>query len=335
MYTVYDYIKFYKDKEVFDYSFNTIDELIMSILSYLPIDFNGKCNFSDIKLKSKGYGHMYKKALEIYSLIKDSIRYKNLKLIDYSLIKDNNTQFGALTFELDNLRIVSFEGTDGSFIGWFENFRLSYLYPTYTQDLAKNYLDKTIDSKSSKVYHIVGHSKGGNLAISSAMNISDDKFDKIDKIFNFDGPGFRDKEYKSKSYKKVSKKLINIVPYNSYIGVLMNNSSYNVIKTSSISFETHDPTYWNIFGEFFIDSKQSLISEKIHINTTEQLEKLDNKKMEELLEELFKTIDKSYTSDFSLNFTDVQNIYNCYKNMDPEVTSYMDNIIKTLLGFNK
>ncbi len=335
MYNVYDYINFYKDKEVYEYSFNIIDDLIISILSYLPINFNKKCLLKDIKLKSKGYGHMYEKALDIYSMIKDSKRYKNLKLIDYTSKKDDCTQFGALTFELNNLRIISFEGTDGSFIGWFENFRLGYSYPTYTQNLAYNYLDRIIKGNSRKKYHVVGHSKGGNLAVSSAMNVNDKKLKKISKIYNFDGPGFREKEYKSLKYKKVSKKVINIVPYNSYIGVLLNSNSYNVIKTSSISFDTHDPTYWNIFGEYFIPANLSIVSDKIHNSTTSPLEQLDNEKMKDLLEELFKTIDKSYTSKFSLNFFDIQNIYKSYRNIDPEITSYMDDIIKTLLGFNK
>ncbi|MEI3499052.1 MAG: Mbeg1-like protein [Bacilli bacterium] len=60
-------------------------------------------------------------------------------------------------------KIISFKGTDSSLIGWLENFRLAYEYPTYTQKLAIDYLKNNISFLDQDVY-VVGHSKGGNLA---------------------------------------------------------------------------------------------------------------------------------------------------------------------------
>ena len=69
-------------------------------------------------------------------------------------------------------------------------------------------------------------------------------------IINFDGPGFMKKEYDSDKFKKMSSKLINIIPSNSYIGVLMYNSEYVSIKTSARAMNVHYPIYWNTYGYF-------------------------------------------------------------------------------------
>ena len=51
---------------------------------------------------------------------------------------------------------------------------------------------------------------------------------RIKKIYNFDGPGFRKQEYESNKYQALTKKLVNIMPSGSLVGVLLYNDNYNI-----------------------------------------------------------------------------------------------------------
>ena len=141
-------------------------------------------------------------------------RYQSLEITNFTRIKNEDTQFGAATFRLNKLTIISYKGTDGSLIGWIENFRLGYQYPTNTHLLAIKYLHENIKTLDENVY-VVGHSKGGNLAMVSAMESTPIEFNKIKNIYNFDGPGLRKEEFMSKKYQKISSKLHNYLPSDS------------------------------------------------------------------------------------------------------------------------
>ena len=75
--------------------------------------------------------------------------------------------------------------------------------------------------KTSSPVIVCGHSKGGNLALTASLGTGLLKRHKIKAIYSFDGPGLRKEEFSSFNYKNISKKLINIVPSQSMIGVLL------------------------------------------------------------------------------------------------------------------
>lgn len=78
------------------------------------------------------------------------------------------------------------------------------MFPTYTQSVAYDYLKKNI-LKSDKNIYLCGHSKGGNLSISSALLCDKTLLKKIVKIYNFDGPGVLSKEFNSERFNIISK----------------------------------------------------------------------------------------------------------------------------------
>ena len=199
MFTIMDYLKFYNNTSLDDVRWNTLDNLIGAILVYLPIpSFNENKNLKELynyvsssTLVSSNF--METKAIEILNIIKDSKRYNEIIISDFNNIKNDEVQFGACVIKTRKEKIISFKGTDSSLIGWLENFRLAYEYPTYTQKLAIDYLKNNISFLDQDVY-VVGHSKGGNLAMASAMELTDPKFSKIREVCNFDGPGFKKEE---------------------------------------------------------------------------------------------------------------------------------------------
>lgn len=336
MFTIMDYLKFYNNTSFDDVRWNTLDNLIGAILVYLPISsFNENKNLKELynyvsssTLVSSNF--MATKAIEILNIIKDSKRYNEIIISDFNNIKNDEVQFGACVIKTKKEKIISFKGTDSSLIGWLENFRLAYEYPTYTQKLAIDYLKNNISFLDQDVY-VVGHSKGGNLAMASTMELTDSKFSKIREVCNFDGPGFKKEEYESNKYKRLNQKLLNIIPTGSVVGTLLYNDNYKVVSSNEIVFEEHYPTSWKVFGQYFIEGKLSDISRQFHKNASAGLETLDKEKLKKTIETGFKSFEKEYSSNFKLNFNDIKTFYTNMKNVDPEIRNYIDVIMDELI----
>lgn len=336
MYTISDYLNYYKDSSFDDVPLNVMDNLFFSILTYLPIEgYNGVKEFNNffrdaVSCKNKkSSGMMAPKALELLQFVKDSKRYQEVLVSNFVNIRNEETQFGACTFRINGKTVVSFKGTDGSLIGWVENFRLGYIYPTYTQQLAINYLKDNI-KRSDKVIYVSGHSKGGNLAMCSVMETSNSIYKRVRNVYNFDGPGFRKDEFTSYKYQALKKKLVNIIPSLSLVGMILNNEDYEVIKSNELASYEHYPTSWCLFGEFFVKGDISTVSLQLHDSTTIGIERLDREKLMETFEVLFKSLEKKYSADFKLTFTDLRNFYKNMKDVDPSIKEYIDTILDSM-----
>ena len=247
---------------------------------------------------------------------------------------DSKTQFGAMTVVLDNIKVITFRGSDRSVIGWLENFRIAYQYPTFTGELAINYLNNNIGIFDKNVF-VGGHSKGGNLAIVSAMELANFKFRKIKNIYNFDGPGLRREEFESLKYKRLKEKLINIIPTSSYIGTLLYNENYQVVKTNTHAINVHYPTNWNIFGIEFVKGNLSKASEGLIKGTTTNLNNIDQEKLKDVFEEAFKVFEKRETKNIKLTFNDLKNIVKKISKMDPELSKYVSLIFASILDIRE
>lgn len=336
MYTIKDYLNYYKDTTIKDVHWNAMDNLLCAILIYVSApSFSSKKKINDFfeyvnNYKESAPGVMAPIAYELLDIINDAKRYQDLSVSDYQNIKNDDTQFAAVTFRINNNTIVSFKGTDGSLIGWIENLRLGYQYPTNTQILAQKYLSTAISPSGENIY-ITGHSKGGNLAMASVMTINNDIYKRIDKIYNFDGPGFRKEEYESAAYKRLEEKLVNIVPTGSVVGTILNNKDYKVVKSTEKAFNEHYPNSWCIFGEHFVNGNLSSISKQLHEATTIAFEKLDQEKVEETFETIFKSLPNDYKEGINFNLNDLKDFYKNMRSVDSEVKYYLDTIIDTMI----
>ena len=337
MYTIIDYLNYYKDLDLAEATFNKIDDLLFAILVYLPVEiFQNEITLEEFYQLAKKYqkeniGVMVPKAYELLEIINNSKRYRNLKITNFIKRRDSETQFGAATFILEDKKIISFKGTDGSLIGWIENIRISYKYLTTTQQLAVSYLKDNIKEQDKAIY-VTGHSKGGNLALVSAMELDDFLLKKIVAVDNFDGPGLRLEEYNSLKYKKVLKKLNNIVPSMSCVGILLNNSNYQVVASNLFAFEQHYPTSWNVFGQVFVPNELAKSSVQLHESTTAGVENLNQEKIEYAFETLFTNLGKEYTKPVKVTMEDIKNILKNMKNIDREVYSYIETILSAMIS---
>lgn len=339
MYTIFDYLKYYKNIPLKDVHWNTMDNLMCAILTYLPAEsFQGTLTMEEFYQYALLYDDGTKEnplVSSVYEMIKllwNAERYQTMQISNFQNIRNNTTQFGAATFHIEGTTVISYKGTDYSLIGWFENFRLAYEYPTSTHKLAIRYLLENTAAASFESLYVCGHSKGGNLALVAAMEAPDEIYEKIKKIYNFDGPGLRKEEYIQPKFQRISQKLVNIIPSASVVGILMYNTDYHIVKSSNLSVSEHYPTSWNVFGECFVRGKLSSLSKKLHHSTTKGIEDLDYENTKEAFEFIFKSFGRDYSSDLTLTFEDVVTFYENIKQIDPEVKKSLDSILGSMFS---
>ena len=340
MYTIYDYLKFYKNCSLKELKWNKMDNLFLACLVYMPHKSFEFKTYDELMLELAKKKHvntidlMIPRVIELIEIVKDAKRYKNMKIKNFINQVDSKTQFGALTAIIDNIKVISFRGTDGSVIGWLENFRIGYMYPTYTQTLAIDYLKKNIGFFDNNVY-VIGHSKGGHLSMVSSMELSNFKFKKIKEVINLDGPGLIYDKYNSFKFDRLKTKLTNIIPTGSYVGTLLYNENYTVVKTNTKGILEHFPTSWCIFGTVFIKGALSKKSVNLIQKTTVNIKNINYEKTKEIFETAFQVFNKRETSDLKLNLHDIVNLIKTVKKCDSELINYIVTIIKTMISLSK
>ena len=124
MYTIKDYLNYYKDTTIKDVHWNAMDNLLCAILIYVSApSFSSKKKINDFfeyvnNYKESAPGVMTPIAYELLDIINDAKRYQDLSVSDYQNIKNDDPQFAAVTFRISNNPIVFFKATDGFLIGW-------------------------------------------------------------------------------------------------------------------------------------------------------------------------------------------------------------------------
>lgn len=165
-------------------------------------------------------------------------------------------QFSAVCFVLPTQeQYVAFRGTDGTVVGWKEDFNMMYADEVPSQKSAVDYLN-AFGWQSKRIY-VGGHSKGGNLAIYAATFCDPVIRDRILSIYSHDGPGFRNSLRGQGGYDAIVSKIHKTVPQSSIIGMLMKDESPSVIvKSDGKGFAQHDPFLWKIVGNNFAAAPQ-------------------------------------------------------------------------------
>lgn len=336
MFTIYDYLDYYKNCSFEEVGFNQMDAMLFACLVYLPIkSFSENKSYKDFVsyaytfYKDDYSGVMKPSSFALLNKIKTSKRYENIIISNFKNVRNNDTQFGAMSVRFNDNLLIAFKGSDSSLISWIENLRLNYQYPTYTQSKGIKYAKDNILDSDKNVY-LVGHSKGGNLAMCAGMEIPSGLRDKVKVIYNFDGPGFLKKEYEKK-FNLIKEKVVNIVPTGSVVGMCLYNDNFKSVKSKDLAFGEHYPVGWGVFGEFFVKTSLSRVSKQIHEMTTTNLDAVDKKQVGETIEELCKGLGVDYDSDFHLSMSEIWEIIRNMKGIDPKVYKYLTSVMQTLM----
>ncbi len=340
------YIKEYGDKTFNEEKFNEIDNVILSSVVYLNFDGIVPKNKKSISLCEAGNIFLYKYnyfdvsklgiaqkvSYKILKQIVNTKRYKDIQMYNYKYIWDTDTQFGAVCFKVKKKFIyVAFEGTDNLLSGWKEDFQMAYEFPVPSQKLAVKYLNENIKLFDKNII-VGGHSKGGNLALVSSMYCKNRINKKIKRIYSNDGPGLKKEQIESENYSKVRDRLIHLVPNYSYVGVLLRNDKFTVIKTNRKDFMAHAVSSWQVNKNEFIRENLSSISDNFRKSLLKWLDEHDLEQREKMISTVFKTLEESGIKNLN-DFFNLKNAITVIRNVN-NIDEETKNLVISLIEFN-
>ena len=340
------YIKEYGDKTFNEEKFNEIDNVILSSVVYLNFDGIVPKNKKSISLCEAGNIFLYKYnyfdvsklgiaqkvSYKILKQIVNTKRYKDIQMYNYKYIWDTDTQFGAVCFKVKKKFIyVAFEGTDNLLSGWKEDFQMAYEFPVPSQKLAVKYLNENIKLFDKNII-VGGHSKGGNLALVSSMYCKNRINKKIKQIYSNDGPGLKKEQIESENYSKIRDRLIHLVPNYSYVGVLLRNEKFTVIKTNRKDFMAHAVSSWQVNENEFIRENLSSISDSFRNSLLKWLDEHDLNQREKMISTVFKTLEESGIKNLN-DFFNLKNAITVIRNIN-NIDDETKKLVISLIEFN-
>jgi len=139
---------------------------------------------------------------------------------------------------------------------------------------------------------LMGHSKGGNLAVYAAANSGTNLQDRILEVYNQDGPGFLENITQSQGYRRILPKIKSYIPQSSVIGLLLSNEApYTLVKSQQVGLLQHDPYSWEVMGGDFVQAER--LSESSHIldrSLKSWLADMDMEERNELVDAIYEAI---------------------------------------------
>lgn len=327
--------------------FSKVDGLIFAQLAYLDYDtfvpekqlFARGITFSKIA-EQDGFENLFplertaRKNLLLFNSLAYSKRYGKVRINYHENVFDplNAIQFSATTFLLpDGNACVSFRGTDSTITGWRENFDMLYNDTVPAQILSAKYLN-TVAGKIKGKITVVGHSKGGNLAIYAGAMCSEKTKEKIVEIQSFDSPGFTEDFIASENYLKIEGKIVKFVPEESMIGMLLNDTdTYRIVKSDGEGIHQHDPFLWIVEDNDFVTGKKIDTKAKFVTSTfKEWIGNFTPEQREVFVDGIFDIIQATNAQkaesfiDWSENLkSNNALIFETIKDLDPETRSFM------------
>lgn len=183
------------------FEFNRMDAMILSLLAYFDIfDYEVGMSvetFANHLTQSMDYMDQQKSDLYTLQCLEFAKqfhyeRYRDLKIMDY-LNLNNESGLVVTRIESDDTIYLCFRGSEFldheygrcGWEDWKDNL-LIFQTITLQQLQALNYLN-TIDSDKKIV--MLGHSKGGNLALFLALTCSKPRLAQIEHVYTFNAPG--------------------------------------------------------------------------------------------------------------------------------------------------
>ena len=265
-----DYIQWRGDLSFTQDPPNAVDALIFSSLAY--IQFGGTVEAdprTPVYLRDAAESYFaledheerirVRNDLDLLHAAASSARfgYTQLYLYRDMLIPEQETQFAAVTFLLDDgSAFLAFRGTDYSLVGWKEDFNMSFQQTVPAQRLALQYT-REVAAEYMAPLRLAGHSKGGNLAVFAAARSSPMVQERIMAVYNNDGPGFTEYMMGDPGYLAMVPRIKTYVPQSSVIGMMLEHEEpYTVIRSKTVSLLQHDPYSWEILGRQFIQMEE-------------------------------------------------------------------------------
>ena len=287
---------------------NILDKVCINEIGYLTYekwltasDLKKSINLHDFaegKELNPDYSFMVtKERVELAEAIVRSRRFASLSLSNYRSVLDKEVekQFAAMIFslsELDYHQLV-FRGTDDSVIGWKEDFQLTYSREIPAHRSAMTFLEDHLPNLSGRTT-VSGHSKGGNLALYSAVQSSTALREKIAELLLLDSPGLMKSLLEKPSYQELKAKMIVIRPQDSVVGVMLYwDRPAQLVAAEGIGFAQHNALTWEVdltTNDFVYEDQPTELSQRLEETFQEWIEALPSQELKQVCDLVFDTI---------------------------------------------
>ncbi|MBQ2829672.1 MAG: DUF2974 domain-containing protein [Oscillospiraceae bacterium] len=272
MANILDYIDWRGDLNFAQSPFNEVDNLILAELAFLDFaqivsPFDGGDPITLRHAAALYFARENGFAEDMGVLVPDSIpellrrcaqsaRFGDVLLYGYDAQLDlaREKQFAAVSMALsDGTVYIAFRGTDDTLVGWKEDFNMSFLPVVPSQAESLVYLRRAAQVYRRFKLRLGGHSKGGNLAVYSAVQCEEAIQRRIAAVYNNDGPGFSSDILQTEAYRRMEERILTIVPQSSVVGMLLTHAErYTVVCSDQVGLWQHDGFSWAVRGASFV-----------------------------------------------------------------------------------
>ena len=255
--TLMDYIQWMGDFPIHATGFRELDAVVLCIIGYYdlaPVFAREQESYTvrdcarmleegqaRILITGKDMGYD-----RILALAAASRRFGELVMTDYvDLVQaEPPLQFSALCFhDAGRGSYLVYRGTDNTLVGWEEDFMISF-QRTEAQGLALSYAQGHL--RRDRDWIMMGHSKGGNLALYSACLLDDEALSCLEHIYLLDGPGLCPEVVDPARLERFDSKATRLMPYFSIIGKVFEPklSHTKIVRSSASGLMQHSLATW-------------------------------------------------------------------------------------------
>ncbi len=351
MENIIDYVKDWGRFSLFEKPFNEVDSLVLCQLVYLHYgDFvpglgrrNKPVGIQDIyKDPEKDHildDYWYRQNnKELFGAVAESRRFGGLKMNFYVDIvnEEEQAQFSAMTYVLEDKNIyIAYRGTDATIVGWKEDLNLAFSKPLPSHQLAVEYMERVAGMTAGDFY-TGGHSKGGNLAVYAAMNCAPRTRERLLKIFNNDGPGFRPEIREKGDYEEIKDRMVKFIPRSSLVGtILEDQDDYTLVESRSVGMLQHNTYSWKVEEDHFVRAK-NMAGRKMARDAAlnEWILSLTDEETHAFVDTLYEVVSASEASnvfEFGADWKNcLQNVFEAAKEIDETTRKVIAKIIRSL-----
>lgn len=299
-----DYLNWRGDITFAEKGLNEVDNLIFSELAYVDMDglpAEGEEGMTLAQLSatcmSAENSHHYSAndPLPLLQAAAETDRFRDVIARYYVSETDDerHIQFSAVTFfYTEGEAYVAYRGTDGTIVGWREDFNMSFLDATAGQRAAAEYLDRVASLTDCRLT-VGGHSKGGNFAVYAAAFCDEAVRDsRIVRVYSNDGPGFKREVAEGENIRAILPKVIKFLPDASIVGILLaGGEERRFIRSSEKGVAQHDPYSWSVMGTRFAAAEsRSALSVFIEDTLSVWLSSLDDDRLRTFVDVFFDSL---------------------------------------------
>ena len=273
-----DYLAWRGDISLEKAPWNEIDGLLAATLSYL--EFHGGNHprgwtleeMARIDLLQQSDSASFPGRKDAFLRMAESERFRGARMHHTISLTDKEIemQFSATCLDLqDGVTCVVFRGTDNTIVGWREDFNMAFTTRVPAQEAAQIYLNRAVEL-SDRPLRLIGHSKGGNLAVFAAACAAPEVQDRIESIWVYDAPGMNLEISRSEGFLRIREKIRSYIPQTSIIGLLMDYyEPYTVVRADASGISQHEPLCWQVYGPRFetlssVDRTAEVVRDTLH-----------------------------------------------------------------------